>query len=197
MAVLRYLSHPQVAIDPNMPVPDWPLSDQGRARIAALADAPWLAATSAVVSSAEVKARETAAMIAAILGLPPRSDPALNEIDRSSTGYVPHDRHEALADAFFADPQDSAEGWERASDVQRRGMTAIRRHVADHGDGDLLIIGHGGIGTMCWCALSGDDPRRRPDQPAGGGAVWAASLPDLAPIHAWQPMERVASAVRR
>lgn len=193
MAVLRYLSHPQVAIDPAVPVPDWPLSDLGRARVQALAGAPWLADTRAIVSSDEVKARETAALIGAMLGLTPGIDPALNEIDRSSTGYLPHDQHEAMADAFFANPDRSVQGWEPASQVQARGLAAIRDHVARHRGGDLLIVGHGGIGTLSWCALAGQDFRNRPDQAAGGGSVWAAILPDLIPIHGWQVMERVAS----
>ncbi|MBO9456098.1 hypothetical protein J7376_11185 [Paracoccus sp. R12_1] len=36
MAVLRYLSHPQVLIDPAVPVPRWSLSDHGRSRMPAL-----------------------------------------------------------------------------------------------------------------------------------------------------------------
>lgn len=191
MALLRYLSHPQVRIDPARPVPDWSLSDEGRARVEALRGADWLAATTAIISSGEVKARETAALIAAMSGLVPASDPALNEIDRSSTGYLPHDRHEVVADAFFANPDDSIDGWERASDVQARGLSALRHHAARHRRGDLLIVGHGGIGTLTWCALSGTDPRGRPDQPPGGGAVWAVRRPDLAPIHGWLAMERL------
>lgn len=32
MTVAYYLSHPQVQIDPAVPVPEWGLSDAGRAR---------------------------------------------------------------------------------------------------------------------------------------------------------------------
>lgn len=197
MAVLRYLSHPQVVIDPDVPVPDWPLSDQGRARLVAMAGADWLAETRMIVSSAERKARETAAIIGAMLDLKPAADPDLGEIDRSSTGYLPHDRHEAVADAFFARPEISAEGWETATAVQHRGLAALRRHLARHRAGDLLIVGHGGIGTMIWCGLTGADPRGRPDQPSGGGCLWAINLRDLSPLHGWQTMERVASGVVR
>ncbi len=192
MRVLRYLSHPQVVIDPAVPVPDWQLSDEGRARVLALAETGWLPATTRIFSSSEVKAHETASLIAGMLGLNLLTDPMLNEIDRSSTGYVPHDRHEALADAFFANPEVSIAGWERAVDVERRGMEAIRDLASRQGEGDMMIVGHGGIGTLCWCALAGIDARSRPDQPPGGGAVWAVRLPDLTPLHGWLPMEQVA-----
>lgn len=197
MAVLRYLSHPQVVIDPDVPVPDWPLSDQGRARVLALRDSPWLTGVTAIISSAEVKARQTAALIGDMLGIAPGADVALNEIDRSSTAYLPHDRHEALADAFFANPDSSVEGWEAAAQVQSRGLAAIHHHAGAHRGGDLLLVGHGGIGTLCWCALAGLDSRGRPDQPPGGGAVWTASLPDLVPRHGWVAMEQVATALAR
>lgn len=193
MALLRYLSHPQVRIDPKVPVPRWSLSEEGRARLLA-AGTRWLSGTTRIVSSSETKATETAAILGAALSIAPETDPGLDEIDRSATGYVPHARHEALADAFFARPEDSAEGWERAADVTARGMAALHRQLAAHRAGDLLIVGHGGIGTLCWCRIAGLAPDRRHDQPAGGGAVWAARLPALTPLHGWRPLEALAGA---
>ncbi|MGY4292614.1 hypothetical protein ACVWXN_000709 [Bradyrhizobium sp. i1.4.4] len=53
--IVRYLTHPQVQIDPAVPVPQWGLSSVGRARAEALANAGWLASTTQIVSSAERK----------------------------------------------------------------------------------------------------------------------------------------------
>lgn len=194
MALLRYLSHPQVRIDPAVPVPRWSLSDHGRARMRALSGAAWLADTTRIVSSSETKAREAADILGAALGVLPETDPQLDEIDRGATGYVPHDRHEALADAFFAHPDISAEGWERATDVAARGLAALQHHVAAQRSGDLLLVGHGGVGTLIWCGLAGLTPDRCHDQPAGGGAVWAARLPDLVPDHGWRRAEELRAA---
>ena len=49
--LVRYLSHPQVQIDPSVPVPSWGLNDVGRARVSALIEAGWLSGTTAIVSS--------------------------------------------------------------------------------------------------------------------------------------------------
>ena len=43
---------------------------------------------------------------------------SLHENDRSATGYLPPNQFEAMADRFFAEPQASVLGWERAVDAQ-------------------------------------------------------------------------------
>ncbi|WP_256467566.1 MULTISPECIES: hypothetical protein [unclassified Bradyrhizobium] len=40
--IVRYLTHPQVQIDPAVPVPQWSLSPIGRTRTGGLANASWL-----------------------------------------------------------------------------------------------------------------------------------------------------------
>ncbi|MGY3075407.1 hypothetical protein ACVWZZ_001778 [Bradyrhizobium sp. LM6.10] len=40
--IVRYLTHPQVQIDPAVPVPQWSLSLIGRTRTEGLANASWL-----------------------------------------------------------------------------------------------------------------------------------------------------------
>ncbi|MEO1460375.1 MAG: histidine phosphatase family protein, partial [Pseudomonadota bacterium] len=166
-ATLRYLSHPQVAIDPAVPVPDWGLNGTGRARTEALAAAGWLAGTRAIVSSAERKARETAAILAGPLGLAVTVDPAMHENDRSATGFLPGPEFEAVADAFFARPAESVRGWERAADAQARIVAGIARALAAAPAGDLLLVGHGGVGTLAWCHFAGRPIARSEDQPAG------------------------------
>ncbi|MCO5126674.1 MAG: phosphoglycerate mutase family protein [Rhodobacteraceae bacterium] len=191
--VLRYLTHPEVAIDPAVPVPDWGLSDRGRARVLALAARGWPAGTGRIASSAERKAAETAGILAAALGLQVEHRPAQGEIDRSATGYVPHERHEALADRFFADPDQSAEGWETARAAGARVLADLEallaRHGAGRGAGDLLVVGHGGVGTLLYCHFAGLPPARRHDQPAGGGCVFALDLATRRPSHGWRRAE--------
>jgi broad specificity phosphatase PhoE len=183
---IYYLSHPEVAIDPATAPPLWTLSDLGRARVRALSARGWPGGAVAVVSSPEVKAVETAAL----LGLPFVCDPGMGEVDRSATGYVPPERHEALADALFARPAVSAEGWERALDAQARVLAAFHRALEAAGDADLLLVGHGGVGTLLWCALTASPIRRSADQP-GQGHVWAlaAGTAPMRPLWPWTRFE--------
>ena len=187
--VIRYLTHPQVAIDPAVPVPDWGLSDAGRARVASVAGALSLSGTTRIVSSAERKARETAAPIAERRGIAVEIRPAMHENDRSATGFLPPEEFERVADAFFASPDTSIRGWETARAAQER-IVAEFRHLVQDLTGDLLIVGHGGVGTLLWCALAGKPIDRRHDQgPGGGGNLFSVDPATLRPVSTWQPME--------
>jgi Histidine phosphatase superfamily (branch 1) len=72
-----------------VPVPRWGLSDIGRARVEALAAVGTLAGTTAIISSGETKAIETAEFLARALGVAVEIREAMHENDRSSTGFLP------------------------------------------------------------------------------------------------------------
>ena len=186
----RYLSHPQVLIDPAVAVPQWGLNDVGKARIDALARAGWLARTVGVVSSAERKAIETAEPLADSLGLGVEIREAMHENDRSATGFLPPDEFEQAADLLFAYPEISINGWKRAVDAQRRIVQEVGAVLADSPAGDLLIVGHGGVGTLLLCHLGGRAIDRRRDQGNGGGNYFAFDRESRKPIHGWVPMDQ-------
>ena len=147
MSLLRYVTHPNVTIDPAVEVPRWSLSPEGRRRARRLLEQPWIVVVGHVVSSDETKALETAEIIATHLGLDVEVRAGVGENDRSATGFVPPERFEALPDRFFAEPGVSVGGWECATDAQLR-ITTNLADLFDHDPGhDTLIVGHGGVGT--------------------------------------------------
>ncbi len=168
---VHVVTHPEVRVDPAVPVPDWGLSEAGRARLRALVALPWVPRLTRVVSSAERKARETAGALGRATGLPVAVDPELGENDRSATGFLPPAEFEATADAFFARPTESVRGWERAVDAQARVVAAVARAVAG-ADGDVAVVCHGGVGTLLLCRVLGVPIDRRHDQP-GQGSVFS------------------------
>ncbi|KNG93943.1 histidine phosphatase family protein [Pseudaestuariivita atlantica] len=186
MARLIVATHPEVVVDPAIPVTDWRLSDAGRARAEALARSDLLRSVGAIWSSTERKARETAAILAAPRGLAVQTDARLGENDRSATGYLPPSRFEAAADAFFAKPERSFRGWETAQAAQERIVTAVRAIVAGHAALDLAIVTHGAVGTLLWCHLRDARIDRAFDQP-GQGHLWCADLEGLFPDTGWRP----------
>ncbi|MFC0220427.1 histidine phosphatase family protein [Pseudochelatococcus lubricantis] len=194
--IARYLTHPQVLIDPAREVPRWSLSDVGRARVSALASRPGLLSeTRRVISSDETKALETACPLARALGVEVEVRPRMHENDRSATGFLPPHEFEKVADEFFANPSRSVRGWEAAEDAQKRIVDEVDTCLRGGTDGDVLFVGHGGVGTLLFCALSGNRIDRRFDQGPGGGGCWFAfGIEHRKPTHGWQPMEMLTSA---
>ena len=186
--LVRYLTHPQVAIDPVIPVPSWGLSDIGRARTQAIAGTGQLAGTTQIICSGERKAIETAEIIAAKLNLDVEVRDAMHENDRSATGFLIPEEFEAVANQFFALPDISIRGWERAVDAQSRIVREVEHVLARNRPGDVLFVGHGGVGTLLYCHYSGFAIERTHDQPAGGGYFFAFTR-DGRVQHSWCRLE--------
>jgi broad specificity phosphatase PhoE len=191
MTVIHFITHPEVMIDPSVPVPDWPLSPVGEQRLRRALEQPWLAGVRSVFSSAERKARDAAGIVARQLGLSPVVIAGLSENDRSATGYLPKSEFEAVADAFFAHPEASVRGWERAADAQRRIIDAVARAIAvARADGDIAIISHGGVGALLLCHLKRVPISRNEDQPGeGGGNVYSFGAASRHLLCGWRPIE--------
>lgn len=186
-----YLSHPQVAIDPNVDIPDWPLNTVGQGRVQTLAQSGTLRGIDVVISSQERKAIDTAAPLAAALGCPLVSRSLMHENDRSATGFLPVDEFEAVADQFFDRPDDSIRGWETARDAQARIVGQVNDCLAEHTKGDVLFVGHGGVGTLLYCHFAGVPISREHDQLNGGGCYYACDGPDWRPRFGWRAMEHL------
>lgn len=185
-----YITHPQVQIDPDVPVPRWGLSDKGRARAQAAAKRPWARMLRRIISSDETKAIETAEILAKSSGTLVEIVEGMHENDRSATGFLPPPEFEKAADWFFAHPTESFHGWERAIDAQTRIVSRVDALLADH-DPHLPIafIGHGGVGTLLKSHLEKRAISRQGDQPGGGGNLFCFGLADRALSCDWTPIE--------
>lgn len=185
-----YITHPQVAIDPDVPVPQWGLSELGRARTIETAMLPWVSNLRRIVSSAEVKAVETADILAKAAGISFETVEVMHENDRSATGFLPPPEFEKAADWFFAHPHESFKGWERAVDAQSRIVAAVMGVLGGHDSAaPIAFVGHGGVGTLLKCHLEKRPVARAHDQPGGGGNLFAFSLADHSVLCDWTPME--------
>ena len=170
MTAVHFITHPEVQIDPAVPVPDWPLSAAGARRMRLAAGRPWLAGVKSLFASTERKAMDAASLLAERLGIDPVAMEGLGENDRSATGYLPRAEFEAVADEFFARPEQNVRGWERATDAQRRIVGAIEQAmVLSSAEGDIAVVSHGGVGALLLCHLKGVPISRDADQPGNGG----------------------------
>ncbi|TIT79143.1 MAG: histidine phosphatase family protein [Mesorhizobium sp.] len=189
MPIAYYITHPQVQIDADIPVPEWRLSDIGRARASAMLDQPWVGSIRRIVSSGERKATETAEILARHLRLAVEVRGRMHENDRSATGFLPPPEFEAIADQFFANPHVSVRGWERAVDAQNRIAGEVEIALTTNEGDDIAFVGHGGVGTLLLLHLSGQEISREADQPAGGGNYFAYDIGARHVIHGWRPID--------
>tara|TARA_R110002095_G_scaffold100456_1_gene88353 strand:- start:14 stop:598 length:585 start_codon:yes stop_codon:yes gene_type:complete len=188
---IRYLSHPQVVIDPSKDIQKWSLNDVGTGRVKALAESNALNGTTVVVSSAEMKAIETARPVAEALGCNVEIRERMHENDRSATGFLPPDEFEIVADQFFANPGTSIRGWETAHAAQERIIGEFECSLRSNPDGDVLFVGHGGVGTLLICHLKGWPISREYDQGPGGGCYFEFTSGKPKGVSRWRPMEEL------
>lgn len=194
-----YLTHPQVRIDPHKPVERWGLSDVGRRRVEAISPDGWLVEISRMVSSDELKAVETAQILADKSGMKIETMPDMGENDRSATGFIPPEQFEAAADAFFAAPDTSFRGWETAAAAQKRIVNSVNMALETHPRSQpILFVGHGAVGTLLKCHLAGRPIARSEDQQSaapGGGNIFCFELETGKLLCDWTAMENFRSPI--
>ncbi|MEZ5229770.1 MAG: histidine phosphatase family protein [Acidimicrobiales bacterium] len=75
---------------------------------------------------------------------------------------------------------------ERAIDAQQRIAHGPEDLLASNeGDGDIAVIGHGGVGTLWYCHLTGVPIDRDHDQP-GQGHYYTIDLTTRSVAYTWR-----------
>ncbi len=124
------------------------LTERGRVQADRLAS--WLSTETidAIVTSPALRARETAAPLAAALGLEPEIDEGVSEYDAASGSYIPiEELREAKDERWFA----TIEGrWADVGGVdphqfQARVIPAVEALIERHPGRKLAVVAHGGM----------------------------------------------------
>ncbi len=183
-----FISHANVLIDPKMPVPQWALSEKGKQRHRDFNANEIVKNIRSIYSSNEQKAIDGAMILAESLSLNFRQEELLGEMDRSSTGYLKEEEFQKTVNDFFANPESSIRGWEKAVDAQRRIVKTIKEIInKEPNQGDIAIVSHGGVGALALAYLLGEDISRKFDQPFnGGGNYFCFDKKTLKVVHTWR-----------
>lgn len=122
------------------------LAPEGRAQAAALAER-WADRVDTVWTSPMLRARETAAPLAAALGVEPTVDDDLAEMDRDAEAYIPLEelRNDPAAWAEAVDAWVGPEGEALRAEFRARVGAAIGRVVAAHRGQRVAVVCHGGV----------------------------------------------------
>lgn len=192
-----YVTHPQVAVDPDVPTPRWGLNALGLQRAQQFAEHPLVVPVRRIVSSHETKAVDLANALAA-QGANVDQSADFGEARRS--GFMDREVFEAALDAFYAAPALAVGGWETALNAQARIYAAVETALARQDPAEPIIFtGHGTVGTLLKCRLGGrtiarsEDQRRMADP--GGGNVFVFRLSDRQLLTDWLAMEELPVAL--
>jgi probable phosphoglycerate mutase len=153
---------------------DRPLNDTGRAQARALAETLAGRGIDAIHASDLLRARETAEIVGARLGLPVALEPGLREVDVGEWSGLRAGEAEARFPDGFRRWQAGGHGWLQGESYEEMGArvvaTVLRLATANPG-GTLLVVTHGGSIRACQAAASGLDyaaTRGLPGFGAGG-----------------------------
>jgi broad specificity phosphatase PhoE len=126
---------------------DRPLTERGRAQAEALAEKLAGVHLDAVYASDLRRAWETAQVVAAPRGLEVVRLPELREVDVGSwSGFTRDECADRFPDAFLR-WQEGGSGWDDGESYEDMGVRivgAVQRLAAEHPDGAILVVSHGG-----------------------------------------------------
>ena len=155
---LVLVRHSLPAITPDIPAPQWPLSEEGRQRCTPLAAklAAWQPGV--VVTSSEPKAIETGRIVAGLLALPCETAAGLHEHERTRATFTTPERFRAGMAAFFQQPDKLAFGDETANRAHHRFHQAVTASLAKHPRDNVAIVAHGTVMALFVARAAGIDP---------------------------------------
>jgi broad specificity phosphatase PhoE len=151
---------------------DRPLTDEGKRQAGALADRLEDIPVDAIYSSDLRRARETAEVVAERRGLEIHERSELREVDVGSWSGLTRDEAEERFPEDFARWLRGGPGWrdgESYEEMSKRVLKEIGTIVAEHPDGRVLVVSHGGPIRAVHAAALGMDVheyrRLRPVEP--------------------------------
>lgn len=174
---LIFITHPQVNIDPKIPIDEWSLSDVGFFRSKNFLDNSVLKRINAIYSSEEQKAFMFAEMIADKYDLKNKKVDCLGEI--RGRKFIPPEDFGLATKKWFDNPSKVVNGWETRNDAQERIVTCVRKIMSNYNSGKIAVVGHGGTGTLLKCVLrKWCQSRMKINQILGATLLWIGAMKD-------------------
>ncbi|MBW3536711.1 MAG: phosphoglycerate mutase family protein [Actinobacteria bacterium] len=142
---LIFVRHGSPLVDVEQPANTWPLSEEGRAASARLAERLRLHAPDLFVSSAEPKASQTAYLLAVALDADFQTAEGLEEHHRSKAGYLDKGTFDDKVRDLFRNPDKRVFGEETANQAANRFAKAVKSVQKLNPRRSLAIVSHGTV----------------------------------------------------
>ncbi len=144
--------HSLPEVDPARPAEEWPLSEEGRRRCGPLAARLAELGPTGILSSTEPKARETAELIAAELGLEVQESAGLRETARRTVPWLESEELRRAVRELFERPNEVVYGEESAAQALARFSAAVEGL-----DEQTVVVSHGTVISLYAAARTGRD----------------------------------------
>jgi 2,3-bisphosphoglycerate-dependent phosphoglycerate mutase len=137
--------HALPILDASRPPREWRLAPDGDRQSKRLAAALQRFAPLRLVASPEPKARRTAEIAAAALGVSCTTIAGLEEIDRPALPIMPASEHERVNARLFTDFDRPVIGCESARDARDRFTAAVVHELQRTTEDSLVVVAHGTV----------------------------------------------------
>ncbi len=155
LILVRHLLPEKIA---KLPARDWPLSAEGRERSELLAQRLANFQPSTITASNELKAIETAQIIAQKFNQSVEVFAELNEHNRSNLSFIEEKKFIEILTAFFTTLDELVMGLKTATQAHQRFQQAVENIIAKTPTGDVMIVSHGTVMTLFIAAFTGKQP---------------------------------------
>src|SRR5215217_3297235 len=136
----------------------WSLSDEGRRRCELLAERIRPYTPTAIFTSQEPKAQETAEIVGRVLSVSVEPFAGLHEHDRTGVPWLGQDQFDAAIRSLFDHAEELVFGRETAEQARARFSDAIDSILDGHPTGNIAIVAHGTVISLYLAAKTGIDP---------------------------------------
>lgn len=139
---IYFLTHTSTQVSPNIPIEQWPLSEKGKFQALEIAKKLINLGITQIVNSEELKAIETAEIIASKLLLPHHSIKGIQEVRRKIDKILPLEEFMQVC-VDYLDGR-TPDGWEERYTAQNRLITSLTELINSSDDKEIiLVVGHG------------------------------------------------------
>lgn len=158
MSRLILVRHSTPAVDPSLPRAEWPLSEDGVAHAAGLAEEIRLLRPAAIFTSPERKAYQTAELIVRALGIGPAHTVGdLREHDDGGAPFADDVTFRRAISDFFARPSERVFGAESAHEAHARFAAAIAALPRSQDGSSDVVVSHGRVLSLFMAHQRGVD----------------------------------------
>jgi len=185
MLKLLYITHPAVKIDKNVFPHQWILSEEGRKSIQNIFKIKNINTAKYIYTSEEPKAIEVASSLSGKFSVPYETMKDLGEADRTKTPFLPQDVYMKNIKKAYESPDKSICYWETHNSVIKRNIQCLKVIKKKWKEGLVIIVGHGGAGTLMKCYIRSKEPDFAED-PKQTGCYFVADLDKMEVIQDWK-----------